>query len=78
MKGHSVALSASIGAFTLLVGALVPIGWLYAVQPLINFIQVNPVHATAIPWLQTEAECRNTGRVWNEGQCWDNEHDPNF
>lgn len=36
------------------------------------------VHPTGIPWLETQADCEKSGRVWQEGNCWDSEHDPTF
>ena len=41
-------------------------------------LQNASVYPTAIPWLQNEFECLNTGRIWQEDKCWDAEHDANF
>ena len=35
-------------------------------------------YPTSIPWIDDEAECEHTGRIWNDGKCWDREHSPNF
>ena len=35
-------------------------------------------HETALPWIETEAECRGEARVWDEGTCWDTQHDLSF
>lgn len=35
-------------------------------------------YPTAIPWLQTADGCEQTGRMWRDGTCWDDEHDPSF
>jgi hypothetical protein len=35
-------------------------------------------YPTGIPWIDNEAECKNSGRDWQEGVCWDSEHDPVF
>lgn len=36
------------------------------------------IHPTAIPWLENQASCEDTGRSWDQGQCWDQQHNPNF
>ena len=35
-------------------------------------------HATALPWIQTASECRGEARVWDDGTCWDEQHDSSF
>jgi hypothetical protein len=55
-----------------------PIGWLYVLQPFMVYLQMHSTHPTGIPWLQSEAECLNSGRVWQDEICWDEEHDANF
>lgn len=78
MKRSVDSTSFNFAASLLLISLITPIGWLYVIQPLILYIQANPVYATAIPWLQSEADCVATGRSWDGEDCWDVEHDPNF
>lgn len=33
---------------------------------------------TSIPWIFDKSECEHTGRTWEGGKCWDNEHNPAF
>jgi hypothetical protein len=33
---------------------------------------------TSIPWIFNQSECERTGRTWEDGKCWDNEHNPAF
>ncbi|HEY9630122.1 MAG TPA: hypothetical protein V6C84_22740 [Coleofasciculaceae cyanobacterium] len=40
--------------------------------------QRDNIHPTAIPWLQTQAACEHTGRLWEEGTCWDSVQSPDF
>ncbi|NJR66147.1 MAG: hypothetical protein HC772_13845 [Leptolyngbyaceae cyanobacterium CRU_2_3] len=40
--------------------------------------QRDEVHPTAIPWLQTRSACEETGRIWDNNNCWDQEHSPDF
>lgn len=35
-------------------------------------------YPTSIPWIDDKSECEHTGRIWNNGKCWDREHSPNF
>ncbi|MEH2329946.1 hypothetical protein [Nostoc sp.] len=35
-------------------------------------------YPTSIPWIYNKSECEHTGRIWNDGKCWDTEHSPNF
>ena len=35
-------------------------------------------YPTSIPWIDDKSECEHTGRIWNNGKCWDSEHSPNF
>lgn len=40
--------------------------------------QRDNIYPTAIPWLQTQAACEQTGRFWEEGKCWDAMQSPDF
>jgi hypothetical protein len=33
---------------------------------------------TSIPWIFDKSECEHTGRTWEGGKCWDDEHNPMF
>lgn len=35
-------------------------------------------HATSIPWLTNQYICQETGRIWRDDKCWDEEHNPTF
>jgi len=35
-------------------------------------------YPTSIPWIYDKSECERTGRIWNNGKCWDFEQSPNF
>jgi hypothetical protein len=68
----------SITVASLATGAILGASWLLAIQPLLNALQQTSYYPTAIPWLQTQADCQHTGRAWREGTCWDEQHNPNF
>jgi hypothetical protein len=78
MKPPQSPLSFNFAVSMILFSLITPIVWFCWIQPLMLRIQANPAHATAIPWLQNEAACLETGRVWEGEACWDAEHDPNF
>ncbi|MBW4661453.1 MAG: hypothetical protein KME15_22505 [Drouetiella hepatica Uher 2000/2452] len=40
--------------------------------------QRDNIYPTAIPWLQTQDACEQTGRFWEEGRCWDAMQSPDF
>lgn len=46
------------------------------------FPHLNPANTTpapvVIPWLETPEDCEKTGRIWDNDQCLDPEHSPNF
>ncbi|WP_414574742.1 hypothetical protein [Anabaena sp. CCY 9402-a] len=33
---------------------------------------------TSIPWIFDKSECEHTSRTWENGKCWDSEHNPMF
>jgi hypothetical protein len=51
--------------------------WLYIVQPSFSSTDAT-IHPTSIPWLQNQLDCKKTGRTWQDGACWDQEHNPEF
>lgn len=61
-----------------LVGAGAMIGFAYFFRFNFMALQQAKHYPTAIPWLESEAECQETGRYWQEEACWDREHDANF
>lgn len=44
---------------------------------LMRLTELEP-HATDLPWINSEAECQNTVRTWEDGRCRDWVNDPNF
>lgn len=42
------------------------------------FSKPTPTFPTSIPWINTKFECVRTNRTWNDGECWDYEHDMTF
>ncbi len=35
-------------------------------------------HPTSIPWINNKSDCERTHRKWDQGYCWDEEHNPMF
>jgi len=35
-------------------------------------------HPAQIPWLTTQDSCEQTGRTWQQGRCFDYDHNPMF
>lgn len=33
---------------------------------------------TALPWIEDKQECKEFGLVWDDGACWDAQHDSTF
>ena len=44
---------------------------------LVKLVELEP-HPARLPWIDGEAECQNTVRTWQDGECKDEENDPNF
>ena len=40
--------------------------------------QPASVFPTSIPWINSESMCKHTDRTWQDGKCWDYEHDMTF
>ncbi|MBD2362171.1 hypothetical protein H6G36_13415 [Anabaena minutissima FACHB-250] len=38
----------------------------------------SSVSPTSIPWIFDKSECEHTDRTWEDGKCWDSEHNPMF
>ncbi|MBD2451444.1 hypothetical protein H6G76_30850 [Nostoc sp. FACHB-152] len=50
-----------------------------AVLSELSSIDLSPTgHPTSIPWLNNKFDCQHTGRTWENGKCWDAEHNPMF
>lgn len=66
-----------LGCLVLGVGSIFALnqapGWVRAWQER----PVN-IHSTSLPFKTTEDECREMDRVWEDGRCFDPQHDPNF
>lgn len=56
-------------------GAIV-LGWFWSLSPWID--KKAEIFPASIPWLKTEADCIQSGRVWRQQLCWDQEHDLTF
>lgn len=76
-RGWSRTVSTLFIAAALLI-SLATLGLATFLNPMFHSMQRSNFQPTAIPWLNTEAACQQTGRVWQEGMCWDVTHDPNF
>lgn len=35
-------------------------------------------HPTALPWVETEADCKGQTRQWKDDLCFEEDHDPTF
>ncbi len=35
-------------------------------------------HPTALPWIETAADCQGNTRQWKDGLCFESDHDPTF
>jgi hypothetical protein len=54
-------------------------GWFYIIPSFSALSSTNSiVHPTSIPWLQNQKDCEKTGRIWQDGECWDQQHSPEF
>ncbi|MEB3359100.1 MAG: hypothetical protein VKK04_20405 [Synechococcales bacterium] len=40
--------------------------------------EISDPHPTALPWINDKQACRTQGFTWDDGQCWDEEHSPEF
>ncbi|MBE7381466.1 MAG: hypothetical protein F6J95_008660 [Leptolyngbya sp. SIO1E4] len=44
----------------------------------LNLLPSTEIHPAGIPFKESQAACEETGRVWQDGECIDYEHDPIF
>lgn len=44
----------------------------------VSNLMTQPSSSTALPWIDTEADCTKFDRIWDKEACWDKQHDPNF
>jgi hypothetical protein len=75
---HLYRLLLSILAPFCLLSIVLVVGWFRVITPALKAQQNAEAHPTALPWLETEAACKHTDRVWKDGDCWDKEHSPDF
>jgi hypothetical protein len=76
---HNSALTAThLLMLILLLSGSIALGLIKLFPTVMTAVQNASFHPTAIPWLQSEAECVHTGRIWRDDKCWDGEHDANF
>ena len=47
----------------------------FSVSLLLQPVSISP---TSLPWIKSEAECKHTNRMWENGKCWDDEHGITF
>lgn len=58
------------------VGGLASLSLVLLAQTNWAFLSQN--YSTIIPFKEDQASCEESGRVWREDQCYDDEHDPVF
>ncbi|GAB4380510.1 MAG: hypothetical protein Kow00121_36910 [Elainellaceae cyanobacterium] len=75
---YSRKILVEIACSALLLSGIAAITVFKVILPMTQFVQETSAHPTGIPWLQDETACQDTGRNWQNGECWDQEHDPNF
>jgi hypothetical protein len=46
--------------------------------PQISAARDTVPHPTILPWIETKTDCVGEGKVWQDGECWDIQHDPMF
>ncbi len=44
----------------------------------LNIFEKPQANPTALPWIKTREDCTKQNRVWDNGKCWDRDHDPTF
>lgn len=66
----------------LLLGSLGLVGVLMLRMPMmmshISYFADMESRPTSLPWITDEADCLGSDRFWEEGACWDKQHDPSF
>ncbi|NET40158.1 MAG: hypothetical protein F6K19_50850 [Cyanothece sp. SIO1E1] len=68
--------AASLAFWVFLV--LASIGAVHLFLPVIPFLRSGEFHPTAIPWLKDKVSCEESGSIWQDGECWNEEFNPNF
>jgi hypothetical protein len=68
---------AGLAILTLVIGGVAAIGYT-GLRLTLQASQRDNVHPTAIPWLQSRSACEQTGRTWENNECWDQGHSPDF
>lgn len=54
------------------------LGVLQFLFPTLASLDLSEPHPTTIPYIQNEAECLRSEKIWRDGQCWDFQHSPFF
>lgn len=49
-----------------------------AILPSFSSILTSSFQPTVIPFITNEFDCKHSGRTWNHGECWDDQHSPMF
>jgi hypothetical protein len=68
---------AGLAILSLALGGVAVLGY-GAIRLTLQASQRDQVHPTAIPWLQSRSACEQTGRTWENNECWDQGHSPDF
>lgn len=73
LNGWAISMGLSLLVFSaiLCVGLISLLQW---IEPTAK----GEFHATGIPWIQDAQSCQESGRFWEDGTCWDQQHDPSF
>jgi hypothetical protein len=70
---NTIAIAAVLGMLL-----LSTLGLQKALLPTLTKLTELEPHATDVPWIDSETECQNTVRTWEDGRCRDWVNDPNF
>lgn len=63
---------------TIIMSLLIACGYCTVYSVMSLFFKPVAVFPTSIPWIHSESECKHTNRTWQDGKCWDYEHDMTF
>ncbi|MBE9177505.1 hypothetical protein IQ268_02800 [Oculatella sp. LEGE 06141] len=66
-------LLAGVMAGLLLLGTAAFFGTSSRSQTTLRSQKSSEVHPTIVPWIQTETDCHQSGREWQDNHCWDGE-----
>lgn len=50
----------------------------YLVNAVMPQVSATESYPTALPWIESEAQCKGGTRVWKNGFCFDADHSPEF